>query len=203
MRYELTDSWARLRSGALLLADRGYDADWIRTLVRRRGAWTNIPPRSNRREALCFSPHLYRARNLVERFFNKNKQCRRVATRYDKRPLGIARAHPAPGELGDVAGHQREPGAGAGRQIGGTAGSALAAGDAFEPGQEVLEEVGRLLHAPAVQAQAGMHIDAGPHSTARPHRPLNSGARFSTTARVASRASSVCISLVLYSCSSA
>ena len=32
----------------------------------------------------CFSPYLYRARNLVERFFNKIKQCRRVATRYDK-----------------------------------------------------------------------------------------------------------------------
>jgi transposase len=30
------------------------------------------------------SPHLYRARNLVERFFNKIKQCRRIATRYDK-----------------------------------------------------------------------------------------------------------------------
>jgi transposase len=29
-------------------------------------------------------PHLYRARNLVERFFNKIKQCRQVATRYDK-----------------------------------------------------------------------------------------------------------------------
>ena len=34
--------------------------------------------------ALCFSPYLYRARNLVERFFNKIKHCRRVATRYDK-----------------------------------------------------------------------------------------------------------------------
>jgi transposase len=30
------------------------------------------------------SPYLYRARNLIERFFNKIKQCRRVATRYDK-----------------------------------------------------------------------------------------------------------------------
>jgi hypothetical protein len=41
-----------------------------------------------RREAIATSrsacPHLYRARNLVERFFNKIKQCRRVATRYDK-----------------------------------------------------------------------------------------------------------------------
>jgi transposase len=33
---------------------------------------------------MCFSPCLYRARNLVERFFNKIKQCRRVATRYDR-----------------------------------------------------------------------------------------------------------------------
>jgi transposase len=33
---------------------------------------------------ICSSPHLYRPRNLIERFFNKIKQCRRVATRYDK-----------------------------------------------------------------------------------------------------------------------
>jgi transposase len=35
-------------------------------------------------DPICFSPYLYRARNLVERFFNKIKQCRRVATRHDK-----------------------------------------------------------------------------------------------------------------------
>ena len=68
----------------MLLADRGYDADWIRTLAAERGAWANIPPRRNRNDPICFSPHLYRARNLVERFFNKIKHCRRVATRYDK-----------------------------------------------------------------------------------------------------------------------
>lgn len=68
----------------MLLADRGYGADWIRALVSRRGAWANIPPRRNRKEALCFSPYLYRSRNMVERFFNRIKQCRRVATRYDK-----------------------------------------------------------------------------------------------------------------------
>jgi transposase len=75
--------------GALLpktmfLADRGYDADWIRELARQQGAWANIPPKRNRKDAICFSPYLYRARNLIERFFNKIKQCRRVATRYDK-----------------------------------------------------------------------------------------------------------------------
>ena len=75
---------SRLRAGSMLLADRGYDADWIRELAAAKGAWANIPPRSNRSDPICFSPHLYRARNRVERFFNKIKHCRRVATRYDK-----------------------------------------------------------------------------------------------------------------------
>jgi len=70
---------SRMKSGTMLLADRGYDADWIRALAAERGVWANIPPRCNRNEPICFSPYLYRARNLVERFFNKIKQCRRVA----------------------------------------------------------------------------------------------------------------------------
>ena len=74
---------SRLKSGSMLLADRGYDADWIRALAARKGALANIPPRCNRSEPICFSPYLYRAR-LVERFFNKIKHCRRVATRYDR-----------------------------------------------------------------------------------------------------------------------
>jgi transposase len=68
----------------MLLADRGYDADWIRALAAKKDVWANIPPRCNRSEPICFSPYLYRARNLVERLFNKIKHCRRVATRYDK-----------------------------------------------------------------------------------------------------------------------
>jgi transposase len=71
---------SRFKSGAMLLAD----ADWIRTLAAEKGAWANIPPRCNRNDPICFSPYIYRARNLVERFFNKIKHCRRVATRYDK-----------------------------------------------------------------------------------------------------------------------
>ena len=73
-----------LNRRTILLADRGYDADWIRELANQQGAWANIPAKRNRKEAICFSPYLYRARNLVERFFNKIKQCRRIATRYDK-----------------------------------------------------------------------------------------------------------------------
>jgi transposase len=49
---------SRLKAGSMLLADRGYDADWIRALVRQHGAWANIPPKSNRRDALSFSPYL-------------------------------------------------------------------------------------------------------------------------------------------------
>ena len=72
-----------LKPGAMLLADRGYDADWIREPAMKKGAWANIPPKSNRSKPICFSPYLYRARNRVGRFFNKIKQCRRVATRND------------------------------------------------------------------------------------------------------------------------
>jgi transposase len=74
----------RLSHDSVLLADRAYDSDAIREFVRQRGAWANIPPKRNRREAICFSPYLYRARNHVERFFNRIKHCRRIATRYDK-----------------------------------------------------------------------------------------------------------------------
>jgi transposase len=75
---------AGLLPKTVVLADRGYDADWIRTLVNEQGAWANIPPKRNRRDPICFSPYLYRSRNLVKRFFNRIKQCRRIATRYDK-----------------------------------------------------------------------------------------------------------------------
>jgi transposase len=61
-----------------------YDSDWIRQFVRHQGAWANIPPKKNRTNPIDFSPDLYRSRNLVERFFNKIKQCRRIATRHDK-----------------------------------------------------------------------------------------------------------------------
>jgi hypothetical protein len=48
---------SRLRSGSMLLADRGYDADWIRAFVTKKGAWANVPPRCNRTEPICFSAH--------------------------------------------------------------------------------------------------------------------------------------------------
>lgn len=46
----------------------------------------DIPPKSNRKHPIRYSKHLYKARNLVERFFNKIKQFHRIATRFDKTP---------------------------------------------------------------------------------------------------------------------
>jgi transposase len=48
---------SRLKSGSMLLADRRYDADWIRELVMKKGAWANIPPKSNRSDPVCSSPY--------------------------------------------------------------------------------------------------------------------------------------------------
>jgi len=71
--------------GDILLADRAYDSDALRTEMAARGAWANIRPMPGRKRKPVFSTFLYRYRNLVERFFNKLKQYRAVATRYDKR----------------------------------------------------------------------------------------------------------------------
>lgn len=74
-----------LREGDILLADRGYDSDALRNHMAARGAWANIKPMPNRKNVPAFSAFLYRYRNLVERFFNRLKHFRAVATRYDKR----------------------------------------------------------------------------------------------------------------------
>ena len=74
----------------MVLADKAYDAVQISAFVSSRGGWANIPPRGNRRDPICFSPYLYRNRNLVERFFNRIKQYRRIATRYEKRAAFLA-----------------------------------------------------------------------------------------------------------------
>lgn len=70
--------------GATLLADKGYDSNAIRQAAASKIIWANIPSRSNRKQRLPFSSWLYRQRNLVERFFNRIKHFRGIATRYDK-----------------------------------------------------------------------------------------------------------------------
>ena len=73
-----------LKCRSVVLADKGYDADWIRAQIKAQGATANIPNKSNRKTLYPFRKKLYHQRNLIERFFNKLKQFRRIATRYDK-----------------------------------------------------------------------------------------------------------------------
>jgi len=70
--------------GQILLADRAYDSDALRKTLEDRGAWANVKPMPGRVNIPAFSPFLYRYRNLVERFFNKIKHYRAIATRFEK-----------------------------------------------------------------------------------------------------------------------
>ena len=79
------DMLGSIQAGHILLADRAYDSDDLRQTLAERGAWANVKPMPNRKNVPAFSSFLYRERNLVERFFNKLKHFRAVATRYDKR----------------------------------------------------------------------------------------------------------------------
>ena len=52
--------------------------------IAAQGAYANIRPLDHRIEKPAFSPRVYKLRNRVERFFNRIKHFRAVATRYDK-----------------------------------------------------------------------------------------------------------------------
>lgn len=65
-------------------ADKGYDSDELVRIIEAADAIANIPPRSNRVDKRPVDWHRYKARHLVECFFNRLKQFRRIATRYDK-----------------------------------------------------------------------------------------------------------------------
>ena len=67
-----------------MLGDKGYDADHLCQAIERTGAAVVIPPKRNRKTQRPYDYALYKERNQIERFFNKLKQFRRVATRYDK-----------------------------------------------------------------------------------------------------------------------
>lgn len=78
------DLLENIGKGQILLADRAYDSDALRTDLAERGAWANVKPMPNRVNVPAFSAFLYRYRNLVERFFNKLKHFRAIATRFEK-----------------------------------------------------------------------------------------------------------------------
>jgi hypothetical protein len=55
-----------------LTPGEAHDNRLCSVLLSQQRAWANIPPKRNRTDPICFSPCLYRARNLVERFFNSS-----------------------------------------------------------------------------------------------------------------------------------
>ena len=68
----------------VLLADKGYDANFIRDDMERRGGFAMIPTKKNRLVQISVDGAIYALRNIIERCFNKLKNARRLATRYDK-----------------------------------------------------------------------------------------------------------------------
>ena len=69
----------------VVVADKGYDKKELVARIEAGGAEAVIPTQKNRTEQREVDPHLYRERNVVERFWARAKQFRRVATRYEKK----------------------------------------------------------------------------------------------------------------------
>jgi transposase len=68
-----------------VIADKGYDKKSFVAAIESRGAEAVIPTQANRAEQREIDSHLYKERNLAERFWAHAKQFRRVATRYEKK----------------------------------------------------------------------------------------------------------------------
>jgi len=77
---ELTKGYAM----SFVVADKTYDSDKLVKYTQEQGAEAVITPRGNRKNPREYGRYIYKDRNLIERFFNRIKQSRRVATRYEK-----------------------------------------------------------------------------------------------------------------------
>jgi transposase len=67
-----------------MLGDKGYDSDAVRDDIRQRGGEPAIPTKSNRKVQVFVDKAIYGLRSWIERYFNRVKNSRRVATRFDK-----------------------------------------------------------------------------------------------------------------------
>jgi transposase len=72
---------------AYALGDKGYDSDKVRADLRSRNCTPVIPGRSNRQEPIEYDKHIYKERHVIECFFSKIKQFRRIFSRFDKKLL--------------------------------------------------------------------------------------------------------------------
>lgn len=67
-----------------VIADKGYDSQAVVEIIEKQGGRAVIPSLSHRKHPRPHDRLLYRERNRIERLINRLKQCRRIATRYDK-----------------------------------------------------------------------------------------------------------------------
>lgn len=74
-----------IHENSTVLGDRAFDTDAIIEYIASKMAVAVIPPKKNRIIQREYDKNLYRNRNQIERLFNRLKQFRRIATRYDKR----------------------------------------------------------------------------------------------------------------------
>jgi transposase len=77
---------------AALIGDKAFDNNWLRTELNERGAIAVIPPKADRASRIPCDFEMYKWRHLVENFFQKIKEFRRIATRYDKTDTSFAAA---------------------------------------------------------------------------------------------------------------
>jgi len=84
-RHDMVEAETLLEnlSPEYVIGDKGYDSDPLRAKIRRCGAKPVIPARKGIRRRR-YNRKKYKLRNIVERFFNRIKHYRRVATRYEK-----------------------------------------------------------------------------------------------------------------------
>ena len=75
------------RSPKGVIADRAFDSDFLRALIDKAGAEAVIPSIKARKRPIPHNKRKYKTRNRIERFFNKLKHFRRIATRYDRRAI--------------------------------------------------------------------------------------------------------------------
>ena len=73
-----------------VLADAAYDSNTLRALIRRRRGRCCIKPNPTRKRKRRYDKRRYKHRNVIERFFRRIKECRRVATRYEKKAANFA-----------------------------------------------------------------------------------------------------------------
>lgn len=72
-----------------VIADKGYDSDDIIDRIKQMNATPVIPPRSSRIIQRYYDKYLYKDRNLIERLFNRLKQFRRLAMRFEKNKINF------------------------------------------------------------------------------------------------------------------